>query len=135
MSARFALQADLQHEDVAGGMPCPTGELGHGHHEDIWLLNGTLHVTLSTLFLSLSLERGQRPLCRPSHCHRGRLPFSRAERWCPAAWALGTAGAQLQLALTWEVGFDGLCMYRCSASVEKSLKIRVHWPHLGAILG
>lgn len=46
-------QADLQHADVAGGIPGPMEELGGGHHEDIWLCTGTFHITLSTLFPSL----------------------------------------------------------------------------------
>jgi len=58
----LTLQGDLQHAIMAGGTPSPAEELGHGHHEDIWLLTGTLHATLSTLFLSLcsaqSVTRG-----------------------------------------------------------------------------
>ena len=50
-------QADLQHADMASGVPSTTEELGHGHHEDIWLLTGTLRVALSTLFLSLCSAR------------------------------------------------------------------------------
>lgn len=54
------LQADLQHADVAGGVPGPTEDLGHGQQEDSWLLSGTLCVTLSTsaLFSAWNVDRG-----------------------------------------------------------------------------
>lgn len=87
----------------------------------------------------LSSERGQRPLHRPSHCPCGQLPFSRAERWCPQP---GHSG-QLEHSSSQRCSLDSgswfqwsgcVLMYRDSASVEKSLKIQVHYPHLCAVL-
>ena len=52
----------------------------------------------------LSSERDQRLLLLPLCCPHGQPPSSRAEQPCSAAWALGTAGAQLQSTLQLALG-------------------------------
>lgn len=104
-------------------------------------LNRPLQVTFSTLFLSVLSALGT----VRGHCIS--LHIALVVGYHSAAQSGGELqpghSEQLETAplsavvRTWEDGFNGLAgllMYRCSASMEKSWKIRIHYPHLDAIL-
>lgn len=105
------------------------------------LLNRPLQVTLSTLFLPVlsawSMVRGH-SVSPHITLMVGYLSAVRSggELQPGHLEQLETAPVS-GLVWTWEVGFNslsGLLMYRCSASMEKYLKIRIHYRHLDAIL-